>query len=111
MVRMSSGEAHGWLFVGLINDHLRERWREDIWGDRMPEGATSYCPQCCGPCGTLRDYWNTTRGRAEAQTYVNALSRVDRGWSWCPNGVIDWEQIEADMANGWCPDHEGEEQG
>lgn len=102
---MRSGEAHGWLFVALINDHLMERWPGDAW-DAMPEGATSYCPQCCGPCGALRDYFNTPRGRAEAQAYLSGLGRESRNWSWSPGGVIDWVQIEAWMELGFCPNHE-----
>lgn len=90
---MHSGEALGWLFAGLVNDHL--------W-------AGTYCPECCGPCGTLRDYWTTPRGKADAQTYLSKLSPENRNWYWAPGGVIDWEQVEGLMAAETCPNHEEE---
>jgi len=101
---MDSGQAHGWLFVGLINEHLMEQWSGDAYG-AIPEGVTFYCPECCGPCGALRDYFNTPRGRAEAQTYLSAMGREGRNWSWAPGGIIDWVQIEQWMELGFCPNH------
>lgn len=86
---MKSGEAHAWLFVDLINVHLRDT----VDPDDMP-----FAPDDCGPCGALRDYWNTPRGRAEAQVYLNQLGPDNRNWIWSPGGVIDWGQIEARMS-------------
>ena len=109
---MKSGRAHGYLIAGLINDHLRARWEPDPddKDGELVKGSTSYCPDCCGPCGALRDYFNTPRGRAEADAYVMALPkspRPDHGYDWqLPNGSINWEIIEKDMALGWCPNHE-----
>ena len=106
---MGSARAHGFLIAGLINDHLRERWPRQEW-ERMPEHSTSYCPECCGPCAALRDYFFTPRGRAEADAYVMALPKSPRpgyGYDWQnENGSIRWDVIEADMALGWCPNHE-----
>lgn len=82
---MKSGEAHGWLFVDLINVHLSE-YIDDADGH--------WAPDQCGPCGALRDFWLTPRGRAIAQAYVNQLSPQDRAWVWAPDGVIDWAEIE-----------------
>jgi len=109
---MSSGQAHGWLFVDLINvhlaDHVPDEWdkRQLAKANRRFDELTTFCPECCGPCHALHAYWNTPRGRAEAQTYVSALPKEAPAWTWCPGGVIDWAQIEQDMANGWCPNHE-----
>lgn len=106
---MNSARAHGLLIAGLINDHLRERWDAEAWGD-APDGCTSFCPECCGPCGALRDYFFTPRGRAEADAYTMALGRSGGSYDWQnPNGSINWEIIEADMAKGWCPNHEEED--
>lgn len=103
---MNSAKAHGFLIAGLINDHLRERWDDGTW-EGMPEGATSFCPECCGPCAALRDYFFTPRGRAEADAYVRALGASGGGYDWqLPDRGIDWKVIEADMAKGWCPNHE-----
>ena len=108
---MNSARAHGFLIAGLINDHLRERWPygED-WAARMPEGSTSFCPECCGPCAALKEYFNTIRGRAEADAYAMALPKSHRpghGYDWQhENGSINWDVIEAEMALGWCPNHE-----
>lgn len=103
---MNSAKAHGYLIAGLINDHLRERWPGDVWGG-MPENSTSFCPECCGPCAALAEYFNTPRGRAEADTYVLALGKDGGGYDWqLPDGKINWQVIEEDMAKGWCPNHE-----
>lgn len=82
---MKSGQAHAWLFIDLINVHLAE-YIDDADGQ--------WAPDECGPCGALRDYWLTPRGRAEAQAYMNQLEPDNRNWSWCPFGVIDWAEIE-----------------
>lgn len=110
---MNSGEAHGWMFVDMVNGHLAEQVPDDwdkAWfaarGMDPDAVRTSYCPEYCGPCRALRDYWNTSRGRAEAQVYVQSLSKGNRNWTWCPGGVINWEEIEDRMANGFCPNHE-----
>lgn len=112
---MRSGRAHGFLIAGLINDHLRDLFHADEWDylHGCPEDATSFCPKCCGPCAALAEYFNTPRGRAEADAYVLELpkspTRVDGGYDWqLPNGKINWEIIERDMARGWCPNHEEE---
>lgn len=113
---MPSDQAHGWLFVDLINvhlsDHTVDEW-DKLWlhnHGKDPDAVwSSFCPECCGPCHALRDYWNTPRGRAEAQTYVNQLGPEARNWTWCPNGVIDWTEIEDRMAHGFCPNHESKE--
>jgi hypothetical protein len=107
---MNSARAHGFLIAGLINDHLRLRWPEgEDWAGRMPEGSTSFCPCCCGPCGALKEYFVTSRGRAEADAYVMALPKSHQpghGYDWQnENGSINWEIIEAEMALGWCPNH------
>lgn len=86
---MNSGEAHGWLFVDLVNVHLR---------DTVDPYDIPYAPDHCGPCGALRDFWVTPRGRAIAQTYLNQLAPENRNWVWSPGGVIDWTQIEVRMA-------------
>lgn len=88
---MNSGQAHAWLFIDLINVHLREVVDPD---------DTTYDPDSCGPCKALRDYWLTPRGRAEAQTYLNQLSLEDRTWVWAPGGVIDWAELERRAAKG-----------
>lgn len=115
MTQMSSGEAHGWMFVDLINmhlaDHIPDEW-DKRWlaahGLRITPYLSTYCAECCGPCHALKDFWNTPRGRAEAQTYVNQLSKDNRHWTWCPDGVIDWAHIEQRMAEGFCPNHDQE---
>jgi hypothetical protein len=109
---MRSDRAHGFLIAGLINDHLRTWEDADTWevNHGAPVRYTSYCPECCGPCAALRDYFNTPRGRAEADAYVMALPRAHRPgfqYDWQnENGSINWEIIEADMKLGWCPNHE-----
>ncbi len=96
---MRSGEAHGWLIAGLINDHLYG------WDPDHPDSNT-YCPECCGPCGALRDYFNTPRGRAEADSYVLACRGV-RTYDWQRHdGHIDWNVIEQEMARGHCINHD-----
>lgn len=107
---MNRAKAHGFLIAGLINDHLREWTTElDEWERKngAPEGGyTSFCPRCCGPCAALADYFFTNRGRAEADAYAKALG-ASGGYDWqLPNGHINWEIIERDMAKGWCPNHE-----
>lgn len=108
---MRSDRAHGFLIAGLINDHLRE-WREaNKWDLRAgaPKEYTTYCPQCCGPCGALGEYFNTPRGRAEADAYAMVLPKShlpDMGYEWQnDNGSINWKIIERDMAKAWCPNH------
>jgi hypothetical protein len=106
---MGSAKAHGFLIAGLINDHLRDVFYPNDWDwtHGCPEGATSFCPTCCGPCAALAEYFNTPRGRSEADAYVLALGKAGMGYDWqLPNGKINWEVIEADMAKGWCPNHE-----
>lgn len=109
---MDSGEAHGWLIVDLFNTHLHldvpDRWdtRHRLERGLEPDYVSSYCPDCCGPCGALRDYFDTARGRAEAQVYLSCLSKESRQWSWSPGGVIDWDVIGQWMKLGWCPNHE-----
>lgn len=88
---MPSDEAHAWLFVDLINTHLREHVDPD---------DSPYYPDHCGPCNALRNYWNTFRGRNEAQMYLNKLAPVNRVWGWAPNGVINWAEIERRMHGG-----------
>lgn len=110
---MKSGRAHGFLIAGLINDHLRS-WNAnpDEWekAHGCPEEYTDFCPKCCGPCAALAEYFNTPRGRAEADAYVLELPKSptrDGGYDWqLPSGKINWEMIEQDMAKGWCPNHE-----
>lgn len=109
---MKSGRAHGFLIAGLINDHLREYETADEWDIRQgaPKRYTSFCPKCCGPCAALAEYFNTPRGRAEADAYVLELKKTGSGYDWqLPSGKINWEIIEADIAKGWCPNHEGDE--
>lgn len=105
---MRSDRAHGFLIAGLINDHLRELWTPDReWGLWAPGGSTAYCPECCGPCAALRDYFYTNRGRAEADAYVLALGKSGGGYDWqLPNGKINWDVIGEQMKLGWCPNHE-----
>lgn len=93
---MNSGQAHAWLFIALINEHLAD-WIEDK--------DSEYNPDQCGPCGALRDYWFTPRGRAEAQVYLNQLSLENRTWVWAPGGVIDWAELErrANRGQGKAP--------
>lgn len=86
---MKAGEAHGLLFIDLVNVHLRDT----VDPDDMP-----YAPEECGPCAALRDFWVTPRGRAVAQTYMSRLGPDDRNWVWAPGGIIDWKQIENRMA-------------
>ena len=88
---MNSGEAHGWLFVSLINDHLWPVLNDEDY---------NYAPDECGPCQALRDYFNDARGRAEAQSYMNRMSAGDREWEWAPDGVIDWDMLEQIMSRG-----------
>lgn len=83
---MNSGQAHAWLFIDLINRHLRQFVDPD---------DSLYEPEGCGPCSTLVNYWLTPQGRDEAQAYLDQLSPADRQWAWAPGGVIDWAQIEA----------------
>lgn len=107
---MNSAKAHGYLIAGLINDHLRTGWNVgQEWGIWAPEGAIIFCPECCGPCAALAKYFNTPRGRAEADTYVLALGKDGGGYDWqLPDGRINWQVIEEDMTKGWCPNHERE---
>jgi hypothetical protein len=88
---MKAGQAHAWLFIDLINRHLREVVDPD---------DSTYDPDGCGPCQSLRDYWLTLRGRADAQVYLNQLSPGDREWAWAPGGVIDWVEIERRTSGG-----------
>lgn len=107
---MNSARAHGFLIAGLINDHL---WtsidREDEEYYQLEE-ARAFCPECCGPCAALAEYFNTNRGRAEADAYVLALPkspRPDSGYYWqLPNGKINWDMVEELMKLGWCPNHD-----
>ena len=86
---MNSGQAHAWLFIDLINRHLR---------DTVDPNDCPFNPDQCGPCQTLRDYWLTPRGRAEAQVYLNQLSLENRTWVWAPGGVVDWNEIVRRMS-------------
>lgn len=111
---MNSARAHGFLIAGLINDHLRTWSEASEWDLRAgaPKEYTSFCPECCGPCAALKEYFFTNRGRAEADAYAMALPRSPRpgyGYDWQnDNGSINWSVIEADMAKGWCPNHKEE---
>lgn len=107
---MRSDRAHGFLIAGLINDHLFPRIdQEDIDYYNLDE-AKAFCPRCCGPCAALAEYFNTVRGRAEADAYAMALPKSPRsgyGYSWQnENGSINWDVIEEWMKLGWCPNHE-----
>lgn len=88
---MNSEQAVAWLFIDLINRHLREVVD--------PFDAT-YDPDRCGPCKALRDYWLTTVGKMHAQDCLNHLSLEDRTWVWAPDGIIDWTEIERRTAGG-----------
>jgi hypothetical protein len=85
---MKAGQAHAWLFISLVNDHLRVEVDPDTGFE-----STTYAPVGCGPCGSLAEYWLTPVGRADAQVYLNTLSREDRDWSWAPKGHIDWDEL------------------
>ena len=112
---MRSGRAHGWLIADLINVHLGEMVADE-WDLRQgaPQEYTTFCPQCCGPCGALQEYFNTGRGRAEADAYIRELPGDHRyglgNWAWrLANGLIDWDMLTERMAAGWCPNHKEEE--
>lgn len=102
--------AHGFLIAGLINDHLFPRIDQEDIDYYNLEQATAYCPRCCGPCAALAEYFNTTRGRAEADAYAMALPRASqRGFQYDwqnENGSINWDIIDEYMKLGWCPNHE-----
>lgn len=107
---MRSDRAHGFLIAGLINDHLWPKIDvEDMEYYNLPE-ASAYCPRCCGPCAALAEYFNTTRGRAEADVYAMALPKSPKpgsGYDWQnENGSINWDRIEELMKLGWCPNHD-----
>lgn len=109
---MRSDRAHGYLIAGLINEHLWTWSEASKWDLRAgaPREYTSFCPKCCGPCAALAEYFNTPRGRAEADTYAMALLRSSRlgwGYDWQnENGSINWDVITEQMKLGWCPNHE-----
>jgi len=103
---MNSAKAHGFLIAGLINDHLWPQWRFSGFAD-APEGSTNYMPCCCGPCSAMARYFNTPRGRTEADTYILALGKDGGGYCWqLRNGKINWDAVERLMSAGWCPNHE-----
>lgn len=109
---MRSDRAHGFLIAGLINDHLfGSPWDTvDFTLYNLAEETTNFCPECCGPCAALAEYFNTPRGRAEADAYAMALPRSPRpgyGYDWQnENGSINWDVIEQRMKLGWCPNHD-----
>ena len=107
---MKSDRAHGFLIAGLINEHLWEHFDPEVTRCYQLEEATNYCPECCGPCAALGEYFNTPRGRAEADAYAMALPKSHRpgdGYDWQnENGSINWDAIEDRMKRGWCPNHE-----
>lgn len=107
---MNSARAHGFLIAGLINEHLWEHFEPEVTQYYQLEQATNYCPECCGPCAALAEYFNTPRGRAEADAYAMALPRSPRpgwGYDWQnENGSINWDVIEQRMKLGWCPNHD-----
>lgn len=97
---MDSATAHGWLIAALINDHLGG------WDPDFPE-RNAYCPDCCGPCGALRDYFGTTWGRAEADAYVLACKGLQAYLWQLPDRRINWDYIEYEMNRGFCVNHSG----
>lgn len=113
---MDSGEAHGWLIADLlVHNHLSrdecDKWDVDYYLTRglEPDHVTTFCPECCGPCGAIRDYWNTPRGRAEADSYTKKLpARCRTGDQMRPDGGIDWDWVEDHMKMGFCPNHDYE---
>lgn len=107
---MRSGRAHGYLIAGLINEHLYPHTSDEDIERYQLEEATGFCPECCGPCAALAEYFNTTRGRAEADAYILALpksphSSMNYDWQ-LEDGRINWDMVEEWMKLGWCPNHE-----
>ena len=99
---MNSGEAFGWLIADLlVHRHLADEV-VDTWDEKWmairglePGYTTSYCPQCCGPCAALAEYFNTPRGRAEADSFTRQLpagyKRPDGGIDYLlPDGAVNW---------------------
>jgi hypothetical protein len=107
---MNSAKAHGFLIAGLINDHLLGWLDAGYVLEYGLDEATAYCPRCCGPCAALAEYFNTGRGRAEADAYAMALPKSHRpghGYDWqLENGAVNWDVIEEWMKLGWCPNHD-----
>lgn len=86
------------MMTGLINDHLYG------WDPDHPD-KTTYCPECCGPCGALRDYFCTSRGQAEADSYILACPAV-KSYEWqLPDRRINWDFIAELMTRGYCINH------
>lgn len=116
---MRSGEAFGWLIADLlVHNHLSKE-PTDVWDERYylsrgldPDYVTTFCPECCGPCGALRDYFNTPRGRAEADSFARHLPAHYREWeNMRPDGTINWEWVEDHIKMGFCPNHDYDEKG
>ena len=107
---MNSARAHGFLIAGMINEHLWPKIDQEDMEYYQLEQASAYCPRCCGPCAALEYYFNTNRGRAEADAYAMALPKSpqsDSGYDWqLPNGAIDWAMIDELRKLGWCPNHD-----
>lgn len=115
---MGSGEAFGWLIADvLVHGHLVGR-DPDTRDERYylsrgldPDHVTTFCPECCGPCSALAEYFNTPRGRAEADSYTRQLpaeyKRPDGGIDYLlPDGAVNWDWVERQMKQGFCPNHE-----
>lgn len=115
---MDSGRAFGWLIADLlVHRHLMTEVVDD-WGRVYytkrgldPDTVTTFCPECCGPCAALAEYFNTPRGRAEADSFTRQLpaeyKRPDGGIDYLlPDGGINWTWVEDQMKLGFCPNHE-----
>lgn len=103
---MDSAKAHGFLIAGMINDHLLSCIDEEDELRYDLEGATQFCPRCCGPCAALAGYFATPRGRGDADAYTQALGAAG-GYDWQkPNGSVDWDWVRQQMKRGWCPNHD-----
>lgn len=109
---MGSAKAHGFMIAGVINDHVLSSPSQVMEPGELiilgldPENTSDFCPRCCGPCAAFMEYFNTPRGRAEADSYVRALGSEGGGYIWqTKDRGINWKLIEVRMCWGWCLNH------
>lgn len=99
---MDSATAFGWVLASMINDHVMKSSDEE----GAPEGATAFCPECCGTCGAVAEFFATDRGRGVLDSFITSVGSKVSTYRWQnKDRTVKWSVLTKAMAAGWCLEH------